>query len=36
MPNGNTFGADAQYDGPSAFFFGTLAGQPIANPTCTT
>jgi hypothetical protein len=35
MPNGNTFGGDAQYDGPSAYFFGTLAGQPIANPTCT-
>jgi hypothetical protein len=34
MTNGNTFGADAQYDGPSARFFGTLASPIMTNPTC--
>jgi hypothetical protein len=34
MTNGNTFGGDAQYDGPSAYFFGTLSGPIIANPNC--
>jgi hypothetical protein len=34
MPNGNDFGADAQYDGPSAYFFGTLAGPIMSNPSC--
>jgi hypothetical protein len=34
MPNGNAFGADAQYDGPSAYFFGTLSGPIIPNPNC--
>jgi hypothetical protein len=34
MANGNAFGGDAQYDGPSAYFFGTLAGPIIANPNC--
>ena len=35
MTNGNSFGADAQYDGPSARFFGTLSSPAITNPTCT-
>jgi hypothetical protein len=35
MPNGNTFGGAAQYDGPSPYFFGTLSSPPITNPTCT-
>jgi hypothetical protein len=35
MTNGNTFSADAQYDGPSPYFFGTLSGPPIDNPACT-
>ena len=34
MPNGNAFGGTAQYDGPSAYFFGTLAGSIRPNPTC--
>ena len=34
MANGNDFGAEAQYDGPSAYFFGTLAGPIMTNPTC--
>jgi hypothetical protein len=34
MPNGNDFGALAQYDGPSAYFFGTLAGPIMPNPNC--
>ena len=34
MSNGNNFGADAQYDGPSAYFFGTLSGPIIPNPNC--
>jgi hypothetical protein len=34
MANGNAFGGSAQYDGPSAYFFGTLAGPIIPNPHC--
>jgi hypothetical protein len=34
MANGNAFGGDAQYDGPSAYFFGTLSGPIITNPNC--
>jgi hypothetical protein len=34
MTNGNTFGADAQYNGPTARFFGTLASPIMTNPTC--
>jgi len=34
MTNGNTFGGDAQYNGPTARFFGTLASPIMANPTC--
>lgn len=34
LPNGTTFGGDGQYNGPSAYFFGTLAGPIMANPTC--
>jgi len=34
MQNGNSFGGDAQYDGPSAFFFGTLSSKIMSNPTC--
>jgi hypothetical protein len=34
MRNGNTFGKDAQYDGPSRRFFGTLAGPVMANTNC--
>jgi hypothetical protein len=34
MTNGNTFGADAQYDGPTARFFGTLASPIMSNPNC--
>ncbi|HEX9036821.1 MAG TPA: hypothetical protein VF808_07500 [Ktedonobacterales bacterium] len=34
MPNGNAFGGAAQYGAPSAYFFGTLASQPMANPNC--
>ena len=34
MTNGATFGGDAQYGGPSSYFFGTLASNPIANPNC--
>jgi len=34
MPNGNDFGGTAQYDGPSDYFFGTLAGPIMPNPTC--
>jgi hypothetical protein len=29
-----TLGGDAQYDGPSAYFFGTLSGPIITNPNC--
>ena len=34
MTNGNSFGGVAQYDGPTAYFFGTLSGPIIPNPTC--
>ncbi len=34
MTNGNTFGADAQYNGPTARFFGTLASPITPNPNC--
>jgi hypothetical protein len=34
MPNGNDFGGTAQYDGPSDYFFGTLAGPIMPNPSC--
>src|ERR1700674_146242 len=34
MTNGNTFGGTAQYDGPSAYFFGTLSGPILPNPRC--
>jgi len=34
MTNGNTFGADAQYNGPTARFFGTLASPIMTNPNC--
>jgi hypothetical protein len=34
MPNGNNFGGTAQYDGPTAYFFGTLAGPIMPNPSC--
>jgi len=34
MTNGNTFGGDAQYNGPTARFFGTLASPIMTNPTC--
>lgn len=34
MANGNNFGGAAQYDGPSDYFFGTLAGPIIPNPSC--
>jgi hypothetical protein len=34
MTNGNTFGKDAQYGGPSPRFFGNLAGPVMANPAC--
>jgi hypothetical protein len=34
MANGNAFGGAAQYDGPSAYFFGTLAGPIMPNPHC--
>jgi hypothetical protein len=34
MANGNAFGGTAQYDGPSAYFFGTLAGPIMPNPHC--
>jgi len=34
MQNGNFFGGDAQYDGPSAYFFGTLSGPVLPNPNC--
>ncbi|HEX8982641.1 MAG TPA: hypothetical protein VF792_07725 [Ktedonobacterales bacterium] len=34
MQNGNAFGGSAQYDGPSAYFFGTLSSAVIPNPTC--
>ncbi|MDQ6722604.1 MAG: hypothetical protein M3003_17680 [Candidatus Dormibacteraeota bacterium] len=34
MSNGNSFGGDAQYGGPSARFFGNLAGPVMANPHC--
>jgi len=34
MTNGDSFGGSDQYDGPSDYFFGTLAGPIIPNPTC--
>lgn len=34
MTNGDNFGGVAQYDGPSAYFFGTLSGPIIPNPNC--
>lgn len=34
MTNGDTFGGDAQYDGPSAYFFGTLSSDVLPNPNC--
>ena len=34
MTNGNTFGGDAQYNGPTARFFGTLASPIMTNPVC--
>jgi hypothetical protein len=34
MPNGNSFGGSAQYDGPSPYFFGNLEGAIIPNPSC--
>jgi len=34
MTNGKTFGGSNQYNGPSAYFFGTDAGPIIPNPTC--
>jgi hypothetical protein len=34
MANGNSFGGASQFDGPSAYFFGTLSGPIIPNPNC--
>jgi hypothetical protein len=34
MQNGNDFGRFAQYGGPTARFFGNLAGPVMANPSC--
>jgi hypothetical protein len=34
MQNGNAFGGVAQYDGPSAYFFGTLSWPVLPNPNC--
>jgi len=34
MANGNDFGGVDQYDGPSAYFFGTLSGPIMSNPNC--
>jgi glycine cleavage system pyridoxal-binding protein P len=34
MANGSPFGGDAQYGGPTARFFGNLAGHVRSNPTC--
>jgi len=34
MPNGNTFGGDAQYGKPSAYFFATLESRIMPTPNC--
>jgi hypothetical protein len=34
MQNGSAFGGAAQYDGPSAYFFGTLSSPVLPNPNC--